>query len=162
MRNIFIILATSLLLVGCSLFPERVVYEEYPIPVYTIPEPPEIERPSLPIHSLSERDRDDSETVIRAYVISTRLLLNYAVALEEIVQAYADLAETTKNQVTFPNLLGQQRRTVSGVRPLSSLEANRVEQIRSRNHSELQNKLVTIKNQYEENKKAILEEFFNE
>lgn len=86
-------------LVGC---PGSVEYRNVPIPVYQVPMPPALERPVLPIHNLSTEDRNDSDKVIRAYLVSMRLLLNYAHAQTEILSTYKRMAERTESSFIEP------------------------------------------------------------
>jgi len=90
-KTIALVFISLLLLTACGR--ETIRYESYPLPVYVVPPPPEINRPHLPIYDLSIQDVQDTPKVLRAYVVSVRLLLNYAEAKEAIASTYKSLSE---------------------------------------------------------------------
>lgn len=90
MKRIFII---SMILMLSACYADNVRYTPYPVPVYVVPEPPSIDRPDLPIHSLTEEDRENTTKVMQSYVISVRLLMNYAQASDKIMKTYKELSE---------------------------------------------------------------------
>lgn len=91
----FLIISVS----GCGLFGTTRDYRNVPVPIYVVPSPPTIERPHLPIYDLSVVDKEDTDKVIRAYLVSFRLLLAYAEAQEEIIRTYRNLATRTDDSL---------------------------------------------------------------
>lgn len=85
---------------GCFNRPNQ--YRDVPVPVYQVPAPPSIERPHLPIHDLTASDRDNLDRIVRAYVVSVKLLLVYSVALDQVVETYRELARRTDSFWTDP------------------------------------------------------------
>lgn len=97
--KIIITLLTITLLTGCSLFEKRVEFREKVVPVYMVPEPPELERPVLPIHS--ERynnpvflsNPNNLGQIVQDFTVSLRLAMNYSLAQEEIINTYRELSD---------------------------------------------------------------------
>lgn len=164
MKYLLLILI-SLILAGCNPF-IRTEYREYPVPVYTVPAPPSIERPQLPIHSLTSEDREDSDKVIRAYIVSIRLLLNYSYAMEKIWDKYNRLSEETEFVDTRIRSLGVTAETAEKSAEdgeLLSASAAQELSVRSmRMQSTASSEFTSIIIEYENEKHKILEEFFNE
>jgi hypothetical protein len=86
-----------------------VEYREKKVPIYMVPKPPTIERPTLPIHEL-EIDWNSPEKVVekfgdiaQAYVITVRLLMNWGETQNDIVKAYEAMSERdfSVDPVTF-------------------------------------------------------------
>lgn len=158
--KIILIIFLSVALSGCTWF-TRTEYQEYPVPVYTVPAPPSIDRPELPIHELTEEDRKDTDKVIRAYIVSIRLLLNYAVAKEKIIQKYDELSKQTEFVDTRVRRFGvtadtqEERRLKASEAQELSIRSMRVSETA---HGEFSN----IINEYNRNKERILREFNNE
>lgn len=100
MIKFLVICILSIFLVGCGF--TRTQYRDVPVPVYQVPAPPSIDRPHLPIYDLTATDSNDTEKVIKAYLTSVRLLLNYSEALSEIVNTYRNLAEETDSSFVEP------------------------------------------------------------
>lgn len=84
---------------GCSFLEPRVEYRDKYIPIYTVPAPPTLERPELPIHAPRYQNPtflsnpNNIGQIVQDYTISLRLTLNYSVAQEEIVNTYRRLSE---------------------------------------------------------------------
>lgn len=161
--KVLIILLLSIALTGCGLFSRQDNFRDVPIPIYQVPAPPQIDKPELPIHSLTFSDTMDVQKVIRAYVVSTRLLLNYSEALQEIVDTYARLAQKTQDQLIEPVFT----MAFSVEREDSPIEITELERLRmvaqarsTRQDAEIS--FSTILNKYEERKREIIEEFENE
>jgi len=116
-KTISVVLLT-VVMAGCSVQEPRTVYVDKPVPVYTVPAPPHIERPVLPIHSskYSEVNFLTNPTnigqIVQDFTLSLRLVLNYAQAMEQILQTYQDLSE--RNFADQPGLFS----TSSGETPL--------------------------------------------
>lgn len=81
------IVVLSVLLVGCTRTITRTetVEVEIPVPV-ECEQPPLVERPLLPIHSLTENSGDD--VTARAYVETIKLLQKHSDTLEKYLNAY--------------------------------------------------------------------------
>lgn len=152
------ILILCALLAGCNLIPTKTVYEEYPVPVYKVPEPPSIDRPYLPIYDLSPADNNDTEKVIRAYVISVRLLLNYAKAQEEILKTYKELSEST-NKNDRVRSLSRVSMSAESNRPLSKLEMNKLISSAQIEEEKALRSFDSILENYTKNKEEIWREF---
>lgn len=159
-KAIIISILSVTLLSGCGLFPTK--YRDVPVPVYQVPAPPKIDRPSLPIHSLTIADTMDVQKVIKAHVVSTRLLINYSEALSEIVNTYAELAARTENlliEPVFEMAFSSDRDSSVEITELERLRM--VAQARSiRQDAEIS--FATILEKYQQGEQEILEEFNNE
>jgi len=102
------LIVCSAFMFGCSLIEPRIEYRDKIVPVYTVPKPPKIERPTLPIHDARYRNPtfvsnpDNLGQIVQDYVISVRLLINYAEALNEIVETYRVLSERDNTSPLIP------------------------------------------------------------
>jgi len=103
-----IILVFVISLLGCSILEPRVEYRDKLVPVYTVPEPPKIERPELPIHGprygnlLFLSNPDNIGQIAQDYAVSLRLALNYSTAQEEIIETYRRLSQQDFSERLFP------------------------------------------------------------
>jgi hypothetical protein len=157
MKQLSILLLVAFLS-GCNLLPTRTVYEEYPVPVYKVPAPPQIDRPYLPIYDLNALDSNNTQKVIRAYVISVRLLLNYAEAQEEILKTYERLSESTPmEQNLLLTLTSGERRERDG--PLSRLEYSGLLADAELRNQEATDNFNNILDRYQKNKEEIWRNF---
>lgn len=96
-NKIFIALSLALLLSGCETT-KKIVYKEVPYPVYVVPAPPEIERPVLQIHKLTDEQKAIDGEILKAERASVVQLLSYIDELELIVGKYRELSvESSKN-----------------------------------------------------------------
>jgi len=99
MAKLLSIIFLVAVLAGCSFLEPRVEYRDKLIPVYTVPAPPEIERPELPIHSPRYQNPaflsnpNNIGQVVQDYTVSLRLVLNYSLAQEEIIETYRRLSQ---------------------------------------------------------------------
>lgn len=99
MNKIIVASIIAIFLAGCSLLETRVEYRDKYIPIYTVPAPPEITMPELPIHNPRFSSvaflnaQDNIGEIAQAYVVSMKLLLNYATAQEEILNTYRELSQ---------------------------------------------------------------------
>lgn len=75
------------LMVGCANPFVRIVEQEVPVPI-PCPVPAKVEKPQLPIHSLSENDKRDYNKVGKAYVNTIILLDAYSKSLEKALEPY--------------------------------------------------------------------------
>lgn len=141
---ILAIITISLSLTACK---RAVIYEDYPVPVYVVPKPPNIQRPSLPIHQLNNNDSTDINKVILAYVTSIRLLLNYSEAHEKILGVYDKLSD---------------RNMGGGGLTFSSSGEGAVEDIGEQDVNDWYEEIGTIINNYEMINEDILNEFEND
>lgn len=157
MKKSIILICLALFLTGCNFLPTRTVYEEYPVPVYKVPAPPEIDRPYLPIYDLAPMDKENTDKVIRAYIISVRLLLNYATAQEEILETYKRLSESTTSENR--RVLSLSRAAPNTNRPLSKLEAEKLISTAEKQEEEAVKSFNTIVDNYQRNKQDIWREF---
>lgn len=159
-KPILIAMFSVTLMTGCGLFQRQ--YRDVPVPVYQVPAPPSIEKPRLPIHDLTPSDVQDTQRVIRAYVVSTRLLINYGEALREIVDTYAELARRTESyfiEPVFTMAFSLDRETSVEITELERLRM--VAQARSVQQDATLS-FANIIDRYNERKQEILEEFNNE
>lgn len=100
MNKIIFILSLLMLVTACGT--RDVIKEvEKKVPVYMVPEPPTIERPELPIHSVLEEvdivsgvtEGEDAGKIAKAYVVSLRLAMNWGSAMDRIIYAYKKMSE---------------------------------------------------------------------
>ena len=159
-KSILIAMFSVTLMTGCGLSQRQ--YRDVPVPVYRVPAPPNIEKPRLPIHDLTSSDIQDTQRVIRAYIVSTRLLINYAEALREIVDTYAELARRTESHFIEPVFT-----MAFSLDQETSVEITELERLRmvAQARSVQQDAILSFANiidQYNQRKQEILEEFNNE
>lgn len=159
-KGLLIAILSISLLSGCSLFQRQ--YRDVPVPVYQVPAPPTIEKPALPIHDLTAADVMDTQRVIRAYVVSTRLLINYSEALRQIVDTYAELARRTESffiEPVFSMAFSTDRESAVEITELERLRmVAQARTIRQEANLAFSNIIVN----YNERKQEILVEFNNE
>ncbi len=79
-----VILVMLIMLSGCAAR-QPVIPVSVPV-VLASPVPPSISRPALPIYNLSAGD--DAGVVMRAYVVSVKMLMGYVQQLEIILDGY--------------------------------------------------------------------------
>lgn len=161
MSKAILLVLSIFLLVGCG--KETIRYERYPVPVYQVPAPPELERPELPIHGLPGSTITDTGKLIQAYVVSVRLLLNYAEAKEAIVTTYKKLSEESNLEDDFPT------RALAATGPDERREEQLSEEdeviIMSNNarmYDEAQSEFNKIEEEYKNKEDEIWEEFNEE
>lgn len=144
-------------LVGFTSCSTRTEYRDVPVPVYSVPSPPVISRPELPIHKLTADDMLNSEKIVRAYIVSSRLLLNYAVALEEIVATYKKLSEksTRINQPVFASAQNDEDTPVG----LTTREREIIEEVSEDTRQDAEEAFSSIKRRYEEKEADIRREY---
>lgn len=159
MIKILVISIMALVLTtGC--FNRTQQYRDVPVPVFQVPAPPDIERPHLPIHDLTSSDhRNDVEKVIRAYIVSVRLLLNYSEALEEIVDTYRRLAERTDSFWTEPVFSMSLAESRESSPEISELERLRMISQSNRIRRDSETSFNQILDTYKENKSRIWEDY---
>jgi hypothetical protein len=98
MAKLILMISLVVSLSGCSFLEPRIEYRDKLVPVYTVPAPPEIERPELPIHSPRYQDiaflsnPNNIGQIVQDYTVSLRLVLNYSLAQEEIIETYRRLS----------------------------------------------------------------------
>lgn len=90
MVKIFAILALALSLVACGpgTIKLRTEVQQVYVPLLYCPAPPDILRPTLAIHSLSEEDAGDPGKVAMHYKATVKQLEGYVTELEAIVKQY--------------------------------------------------------------------------
>lgn len=121
MERLKIIAPLTLLitLTGCGAFdrePETVTeYQEKAVPVYSVPEPPEVPRPSLELEKVDE-DSSDGE-VAKAYAISVMQLTDYTRLLEKVINKYREMAEEDAQEIETIN---EERRSSAGGPPFGA------------------------------------------
>lgn len=91
-----ILLITLIALVsGCAQLgikdPDLVVQESL-VPILYCPAPPKIERPALPIETLTDVDNQNPGLVAKKYKATIKALQGYSVELEEILKSYDESA----------------------------------------------------------------------
>lgn len=89
-RTAIAVILASALLVGCGGTEIRLKNEvqEVFVPMLYCPAPPGIERPSLPIHTMTAEQAADPGYVAKAYKASMVLLQGYAHELEQALDSY--------------------------------------------------------------------------
>lgn len=103
MKNILSVILLSVLLVGCNSI-GKVKYHDVATPVYVVPAPPKIERPTLAIDSLTEEQRNDPGLVEQAKRASSIQKQGYIEQLEAIIAKYGALA--VESQTNLNKMLG--------------------------------------------------------
>lgn len=93
---------------------EVIKYEPYPVITQTVPRPPDISRPDLPIIHLTILDIENTEKVVKAYIVTVLKLRNYTRALERVIQVYTNLSETLANDEKSTGLLPMSLSKTSG------------------------------------------------
>lgn len=92
MKSLAIILFLIPIITGCSMFGDRVrnttQATEVSVPLLYCPAPPEFNRPSLPIHTLSASQLNNDGEVAKAYAASMLVLLGYVSELERSLDSY--------------------------------------------------------------------------
>jgi len=92
-------------LVACGSNPTKVhtEYKKTYVPIYTVPKPPEAERPVLQIEALTEEQKKDAGEVAKAMTISIAQLKDYIAVLERILNKYKELAEEGEKKINQGN-----------------------------------------------------------
>lgn len=103
-KRILLVLAILALITGCSTQEQKIKYEIVKVPVYTVPMPPKLDRPSLPIKSLTEEEKEDEGILSQAYASSLARVTNYARALEMVVEEYRNIAIYSKKMLEDANI----------------------------------------------------------
>jgi len=166
MNKIIITILVAVTLTGCGLFDTRVQYRDKIVPIYTVPAPPEIERPELPIHLPRYRNPvflanpDNIGQIAQDYTISLRLLLNYSQAQEEIIDTYRRLSQRDfANQPLLRSMAGVGDQ-VSTPPLFSGKGFDGVESVAFSNQYEFESyarsAFIDVLDKYEERKKEIL------
>lgn len=70
----------------------RVEYVDRPYPVPSVPKPPRVDRPVLEIDKLSQSERANIGSTVKALVVSLQQQREYSAILEEIIQIYEQMA----------------------------------------------------------------------
>jgi hypothetical protein len=94
------IMFMALSLVACKDQPTRVEYKDKDVPVYITPAPPVVPRPDLAINHLTDKQKDDTGELAKAYAVSLKQVMQYACKLENIVDTYAKLAAQSPAPIT--------------------------------------------------------------
>ena len=92
MVKYILLIAASLSLFACADQPVKTVYQTKEVPVYVVPAPPTVVRPTLVITTLTDAQKADLGELAKAYSISLKQAMQYSCSLENIVNAYAALA----------------------------------------------------------------------
>jgi len=164
MKHIILFLFVILAISGCKTR-ETIKEVEKKVPVYMTPEPPTIERPELPIHSVLDEveivsgivEGKDIGKLAKAYVVSLRLAMNWGTAMEDIVNAYKKMSE--RDFSLSPLELNDGRRLAAD--PMSAIPPD-VEKTDSdfgtfKNFADKEFEIIIDK--YEYNKDLILEDY---
>jgi hypothetical protein len=96
----FIVISLS----GCATQKVRTEYKDVYLPVYTVPEPPVIEKPILPINALTTEERNDDGILVKAAMASVAEQSGYIKQLEKIIETYKKISDDNKKYLP-PNLL---------------------------------------------------------
>ena len=103
MKKLFIIVCCIVVISGCDLFKREIIRTEVVqlrIPMLYCPAPDKrlLERPDLPIHSLTQEERQQYDKLVKSYVATIKTLQDYSSRLElslnqyeKISKAYADM-----------------------------------------------------------------------
>lgn len=92
-------LSVALIISGCTTMND---VQEVKVPVYVTPKPPQIESPELPINQIDVSDITTGNVagiLVKKYVISLRLSLNYIDLLENIISTYDQLSNMPVDHV---------------------------------------------------------------
>lgn len=89
-KSLIVALVASVALSGCSLFSPKIKtdVQKVLIPVVSIPMPPEMERPELPIDNMSQEQIDSDGEVVKHYKATVKVLQNYINELELVIENY--------------------------------------------------------------------------
>jgi hypothetical protein len=99
MEKLTLIVLTSLMLTGCGVFKTRIVTDtkEVLIPVVSCPKPPDVERPELPIHTITPELKASDGEVVKHYKATVLSLMDYSEDLEKIVDHYTGVNKMTED-----------------------------------------------------------------
>lgn len=79
-------LCAIFLIAGCASQEKKVEIQKVNIPVNYCPKPPDVNRPYLPLYSIS--DQDTPGDIVLKYEASIKALQMYAVDLETVIDFY--------------------------------------------------------------------------
>jgi hypothetical protein len=114
-----LILIIPLFLVGCSNTPLKIKTEiqQVYIPLLYCPAPPVIERPTLPIHMMTERQLHNPGEVAKHYKATVRELIGYSHQLEltldmydKTSKGYEEMKQQFEQEIK-PNLISKEKET---------------------------------------------------
>ena len=86
----------SVFLIGCAPAKIRTEYKDVYLPIYTVPEPPMIERPILPVNTLTAEQKDNDGELVKAAMTSVALQSGYIKELEKIIETYKKISDENK------------------------------------------------------------------
>lgn len=96
-RNlVFVLVALAPIFIsGCATFAGegksgKLTVQESLVPILYCPKPPEVEKPTLPIESLTDLDKSSPGTVAKKYKATVKTLQGYANQLEESLKSYEE------------------------------------------------------------------------
>ena len=91
------ILFAGLLLIGCAdTVRVRTDVQEVFVPVLYCPAPPEISRPPLPIHDMTDEQEKKDGEVVKHYKATVKILQGYSKELETALDEYKNTSEAYK------------------------------------------------------------------
>ena len=102
--NFSFIFCTFILLSGCATQKIRTEYKDVYLPIYTVPEPPVIEKPILSINSLTNEEKNDDGVLVKAAMASVADQSGYIKQLEKVIETYKKISDENKKYLP-PNLL---------------------------------------------------------
>jgi hypothetical protein len=107
-KLILIPMMCSLMLFGCACREDTTinceVKEQY-VDILYCPAPPDIERPVLPIHVMTEEEKQQDGEVVKHWKATVKTLMGYSVELEKVVDKQKEINTTyeeKKKELTSP------------------------------------------------------------
>lgn len=104
--HVALVIGLAVALGGCKSMerifkPDTIIKTEYVeklVPVYIIPAPPKVERPTLATSLLTPEQKLSLGELVKAYVVETEQLSAYASLLEDVIKKYEELSKRTDNK----------------------------------------------------------------
>lgn len=73
--------------------PDQVNLQESLVPILYCPSPPRVERPALPIETITNIDNKDPGIVAKKYKATIKALQGYSIQLEEALKSYDEASK---------------------------------------------------------------------